>query len=110
MKNINMNGIKSTEPTLRLVSPRKESASAQEKNTAGIKWNRKRQQRRWAVINAALSKNPKMTHVGDKKTVAKNLWKILDEFERGGHAKKEAVLREANMGDEGSSTRLCGQT
>ena len=37
--------------------------------------------------------------------VAKNLWDILDGFERNGHGKKEAVLREANMGDEGTSTK-----
>jgi hypothetical protein len=75
------------------------------KNDAAIKWDRDRQQRRWAAIDAALSKNPKMTHIEDRKIVAKNLWNILDKFERDGHAKKETVLRDANMGEKGNSTK-----
>ena len=105
MKNINMNGTKSADPTWNVMSSRNESASAQKKNDAAIKWDRKRQQRRWAAIDAALSENPKMTHIEDRKAVAKNLWNILDRFERKGHGKKEAVLREANMGEEGNSTK-----
>jgi hypothetical protein len=46
-----------------------------------------------------------MTLSEDRKVVAKNLWVILDAFERNGHGKKEAVLREANMGDERDSTK-----
>jgi hypothetical protein len=87
------------------VVPQRESASAQAKNDAAIKLGRERQQRRWAAIDAALSKNPKMTHSEDREAVAKHLWKILDEFERNGHGKKEAVLRDANMGEKGNSTK-----
>jgi hypothetical protein len=105
MKNINMNGTKSADPTWNVTSPRHESASAQAKTDAAIKRDRERQQRRWAAIDAALSKNPKMTHIEDRKVVAKNLWNILDGFERDGHGKKEAVLRDANMGEKGNSTK-----
>jgi hypothetical protein len=87
------------------VVPQRESASAQAKNDAAIKLGRERQQRRWAAIDAALSKNPKMTHSEDREAVAKHLWKILDEFERNGHGKKEAVLRDANMAEKGNSTK-----
>ena len=105
MKNINMNGTKSADPTWNVMSSRNELAGAQEKNDAAIKLGRERQQRRWAAINAALSKNPKMTRIEDRKVVAKNLWRILDEFENDAHGKKEAVLRDANMGVEGNSTK-----
>ena len=105
MKNINMNGTKSADPMGNVMSSRNELASAQAKNDAAIKWGRERQQRRWAAIDAALSKNPKMTRSEDREAVAKNLWKILDEFERNDHGKKEAVLRDANMGVKGNSTK-----
>ena len=75
MKNINLNGIKSNDPTWNVMSPRDQSANTQEKNDAAIKWSREKQQRRHAGIVAALSKNPKMTHIEDRKIVAKNLWK-----------------------------------
>jgi hypothetical protein len=104
MKNISMNGIKSSGPTLNVV-PHQEHPNAQEKTKAAIKWDRERQPRRWAAIDAALAKNPKITHINDRKIVAKNLGDILKEFEREGHGKKEAVLRDANMGGEGSSTK-----
>jgi hypothetical protein len=105
MKNIDMNGTKSADPMGNIITPRNESASAQLKNDAAIKRDRDRQQRRWVAIDAALSKNPKMTHIEDRKIVAKNLWNILDKFERDGHAKKETVLRDANMGEKGNSTK-----
>jgi hypothetical protein len=100
MKNIDMNGTKSADPMGNIITPRNESASAQLKNDAAIKRDRDRQQRRWVAIDAALSKNPKMTHIEDRKIVAKNLWNILDKFERDGHA-----LRDANMGEKGNSTK-----
>ena len=108
MKNINMNGTKSADPTWNVMSSRNESASAQKKNDAAIKkWDGKRQQRRWAAIDAALSENPKMTHIEDRKAVAKNLWNILDRFERKGHGKKEdgGARERGSVGKEGNSTK-----
>lgn len=105
MKNISMNGTKSSNPKLNIISRRGDQANVQEKNNAAIKSSREKLQRRWAAIDAALSINPKMTHIEDKKIVAKNLWQILEDFEREGHGKKEAVLRDANMGEKGNSTK-----
>ena len=35
----------------------------------------------------------------------RDFWQILEDFEREGHGKKEAVLRDANMGEKGNSTK-----
>ena len=72
MKNISMNGTKSSNPKLNIISRRGDQANVQEKNNAAIKSSREKLQRRWAAIDAALSINPKMTHI-----IRKNVARFL---------------------------------
>lgn len=81
------------------------SRSLQQKRDAAESLDRKRRERRHAAIKASLNKNPKMTRPEDQKIVATNLGEILDRLEHGGRGKKEAVLRAANMGEDGDSTK-----
>jgi hypothetical protein len=79
--------------------------STQQKRAAAETWDRKRRERRCAAINASLDKNPKITRPEDRRIVATNLGEILDRLESGGRGKKVAVLRAANMGEDGNSTK-----
>ncbi len=92
---------KSVRPTTDLMS----QLLPQEKRNAAQAWDRKTRERRWAAIDVELKKNPKMTRAEDRKSVATNLGEILDSFEREGKGRKEAVVRAANMGVPGDSTK-----
>jgi hypothetical protein len=90
---------KSVRPTTALMS------HSQEKRDAAQALDRNTRERRWATIDVALKKNPRMTRSEDRKTVATNLGEILDRFEREGKGRKEEVVRAANMGVPGDSTK-----
>jgi hypothetical protein len=92
---------KSVRPTTDLMS----QLLPQEKRNTAQAWDRKTRERRWAAIDLALKKSPKMTRAEDRKSVATNRGEILDRFEREEKGRKEAVVRAANMGVPGDSTK-----
>jgi hypothetical protein len=77
----------------------------QEKRDAAQALDRKTRERRWNAIDVALKRNPRMTRDEDRKTVATNLGDILDRFVREGKGRKEEIVRAANMGVLGDSTK-----
>jgi len=62
-------------------------------------------ERRYAAIDAALEKNPRMTRDQDRTTVARNLGDILAEFQKCTGIKKRDVLRAASIGGPDDSTK-----
>jgi hypothetical protein len=75
------------------------------KRDAKAAWYAERQDRRYAAIVGAIQNSPRMTTAEDRKIIAINLGQILNHFEKATHRKKEEVLRAANMGESGNSTK-----
>src|SRR5579862_6767087 len=81
---------------------RKDQALQREAKDA---WYAERQERRYAAIVDAIQNGSRMMTVEDRKIIATNLGQILNHFEKTAHKKKEHVLRAANMGEPGNSTK-----
>src|SRR5260370_1273864 len=73
------------------------SAKAQARETT--------RERRYAAIDAALKKTPRMMRDRERRIVARQLHDILEEFQKCTGRKKEEVLRAANIGGSGDSTK-----
>ena len=97
-----MHDTKASDPSLKPFYSRKRDEAAAASKAA---WAKSRQERRCAAIESAIQTKPRMTTKEDRKTVATNLAGILSQFEEATQRKKEEVLRAANMGAPGNSTK-----
>src|SRR5262249_54331848 len=98
-----MHDTKASDPKFKPFYSRRQEAEAA--RASKVEWQKSNQERRCAAIESALQSRPRMTTKGDRKVVATNLAEILRQFEKEAHRKKEEVLRAANIGEIGNSTK-----